>query len=569
LKKFVVISMFLIFGFRSNAQKFQLKLNGNDSIETKTIDSLFYIKTHKNLKSIDEEVVLTSKKLSQLGFIENKIVDNQKINDSVFTAKIILGQKIKFVHINLKNNTILKELLFLDKSKDTLILLYPEIESFLDQKVNQLEKKGFSLAKLKLINIRKKKQIIYADLELETNKKRKLNAVVIKYLDEKQRSSFPKGYLAQINRKFRNRTFNQSIVKDIHDDFDKFGFVNQIKYPEILFTKDTTQVYVYLEKKKSNTFDGFVGFSNGQNNKVIFNGYLDVTLENTLRAGEQFSLYWKSDGKNQKTFKTGIEVPYLFKSPLGIKAQINIFKQDSTFQNTKTNLDLGYFINYNTRVYVGYQTTESSDIQNANTSKLRDYKNDFVTTSLEYMKFDPDNFMFSKKTSLMLTLGAGKRASNSLLEITPSSNQNYINLNLMNNFYFNKKNDFNLRFQSFFLQSNSYIINELYRFGGTNSIRGFAENSLQASSVALILTEYRYFLTSKLCLHSILDYSLYIDQTIEKLTKKTEELLGIGLGIKLQTKNGLFNFAIANGSAKNQKAQFSNTIIHICYNVKF
>jgi hypothetical protein len=561
--------MFLIFGLQSNAQNFQLKLIGNDAIETKTIDSLSYNKTHKNLKSIDDEVVLTSKKLSQLGFIENKIAEKQKTNDSIFTAKISLGQKTKFIHINLGKNAILKELIFLDKPKDTLILPYPEIESFLDQKVNQLEKKGFSLAKLKLTNIQKKKQIIYADLELETDKKRKLNAVVIKYLDEKQKNSFPKGYLAQINRKFRNRTFNQSIVKDIHDDFDKFGFVNQIKYPEILFTKDTTQVYVYLEKRKSNTFDGFVGFSNGENKKIVFNGYLDVTLENTLRAGEQFSLYWKSDGQNQKTFRAGIEVPYLFKSPLGIKAQINIFKQDSTFQNTKTSLDLGYFINYNTRVYLGYQTTESSDIQNANTSKLRDYKNDFVTASLEYMKFDPDNFMFSKKTSLMLSLGSGKRASNSLLEITPSSNQNYINLNLMNNFYFNKNNSFNVRFQSFFLKSDSYIINELYRFGGINSIRGFAENSLQASFVTSILTEYRYFLSSKLCVHSIFDYSFYNDQTLEKSSKKTEELLGIGLGIKLQTKNGLFNFAIANGSAKNQKAQFSNTIIHICYNVKF
>jgi hypothetical protein len=406
-------------------------------------------------------------------------------------------------------------------------------------------------------------------LELETDKKRKLSAIVIKYLDEKQKNSFPKGYLSQINRKFRNRIFNQSIVKEIHDDFDKFGFVNQIKYPEILFSKDTTQVYVYLEKRKSNTFDGFVGFSNGENNKIIFNGYLDVTLENTLRTGEQFSLYWKSDGQNQTTFKAGIEMPYVFKTPLGIKAQINIFKQDSTFQNTKTSIDLGYFLKYNTRVYLGYQTTESSDIQNANTSKLRDYKNDFVTTSLEYTKFDADNFMFPKKTTLMFALGAGKRASNSLLETTPSSNQSYINLNLMNNFYFNKKNCFNIRSQNFFLQSDSYIVNELYRFGGINSIRGFAENSLQANFATLILTEYRYNIAPKLCVHTIFDYLFYNDQTLEKSNKKAGELLGIGLGIKVQTKNGLLNFALANGSAKSQKIQFYNTIIHICYNVKF
>jgi hypothetical protein len=65
-----------------------------------------------------------------------------------------------------------------------------------------------------------------------------------------KKNSFPEGHLKQINRKYKNSTFNQEVVRKIHDDFDKFGFVNQIKKPEILFTKDTTKVYVYLEKKK-------------------------------------------------------------------------------------------------------------------------------------------------------------------------------------------------------------------------------------------------------------------------------------------------------------------------------
>ncbi|WP_232758726.1 hypothetical protein [Flavobacterium sp. ALD4] len=46
-----------------------------------------------------------------------------------------------------------------------------------------------------------------------------------------------------------------------------------------------------MEKRKSNTFDGFIGFNNNENKKITFNGYLDVTLENTLQVGEQFSLY--------------------------------------------------------------------------------------------------------------------------------------------------------------------------------------------------------------------------------------------------------------------------------------
>ncbi len=524
-----------------------------------------YIPKHTNLKSITDEINIVSEKLAKKGYIENQLLENTKENDSSYIAKFSLGERIKSIHIYIGRNPALNKLIALDKIKDTLTLPYEEIEPFLNSTLQKLEQKGYALAKVKLINIQKKNNSLYADLQFESNQQRKLNSIVVKYEESNKKNSFPEGHLRQINRKYHNITFNQDIVRKIHDDFDKYGFVNQIKNPEILFTKDTTKVYVYLEKRKSNTFDGFIGFSNNESNKLVFNGYLDLTLENTLRAGEQFSLYWKSDGNNQKTFKTSIDLPYLFKSPMGMKAQIYIFKQDSIFQNTKTSIDLGYFMDYNTRIYVGYQSTESSDIQNTNSSTISDYNNSFLTANLEYSKFDFINSTFPKKTNLSITIGLGKRKTTDLTETAGTSKQTYININAMHNFYLNKKNCFNINYQNYFLKSDTYIINELYRFGGINSIRGFAENSLQANFMTAIITEYRYIISPDLYLHSIIDYGYYQDDSINY----KGNLLGFGLGLGVQTKNGLLKLVIANGSTKTQQIKFYNTIITICYNVKF
>jgi hypothetical protein len=49
----------------------------------------------------------------------------------------------------------------------------------------------------------------------------------------------------------------------------------------------------------------------------------------------------------------------------------------------------------------------------------------------------------------------------------------------------------------------------------------------------------------------------------------TQNLFGLGLGLGLQTSNGLFKLSMANGRAKNQEFKFTNTIIHVSYNVKF
>jgi len=566
-----------------------LQLLGSTASENKIIDSLSYNSKHTNAKSISDEITIISEKLSKIGFIENQLLENIKENDSSYIAKFNLGERIKSIHIYIGrkiltpalskgegvetamdyNNTLIKDLIGLKKTKDTLVLPYGETEPFLNQTLQKLERKGFSLAKLKLVNIQKHENTLYAELQFETDQQRQLNEIVIKYNDGNKKNNFPEGHLAQINRKYRNSTFNQEIVRKINDDFEKFRFVSQVKYPEILFTKDTTKVYVYLEKRKSNTFDGFIGFSTTENSKLTFNGYLDLTLENTLHIGEQFSLYWKSDGNKQKSFKAGIEIPYLFKSPIGLKAQINIFKQDSTYQNTKTAIDLGYFIDYNTRIYLGYQSTESSDIQNTNNTMISDYKNAYITSNLEYSKFDSVNPIFLKKTTISFTAGIGKRTTGSLPETVGSDKQFYINLNAMYHFYLNKKNSINISSQNFYLHSDSYIINELYRFGGINSIRGFAENSLQANFSTTIISEYRYLLSPSLYLHSIIDYGYFRDHSSKEKNNYRGDLLGVGLGFGLQTKNGLLKVAFANGSSKNKEVKFYNTIIHICYNVKF
>jgi hypothetical protein len=577
--------LFSLFGWNCSAQNFHLRLIGSSDSENKVLDSLQYNSTHKNTKSITDEINLTSERLTKIGFIENRILENTKENDSSYIAKFSLGEKIKSIHIYIgrkiltpalsegdgaetrmdNNNVVIKDLISLDKTKDSIILPYGEIETFLNQTLQKLEQKGFALAKLKLINIQKKNNSLYADLQFESGQQRQLNSIVVKFAESNKKNSFPEGHLTQMNRKYQNSPFSQNIVRKIHDDFEKFGFVSQIKYPEILFTKDSTKVYVYLEKRKSNNFDGFIGFTNNENSKLVFSGYLDLTLENALKAGEQFSLNWKSDGNNQKTFKASIDLPYLFKSPIGMKAQIYIFKQDSIFQNTKTAIDLGYFVNYNTRIYLGYQSTESSDIQNTNNSNISDYNNSFLTSNLEYTKFDAENLTFPKKANLSITLGTGKRTTNGLAETSGSNKQAYINISAMHNFYLNKKNCININYQNYFLKSDTYIINELYRFGGINSIRGFAENSLQANFMTAVITEYRYIVSRELFAHSILDYGYYQDNN----SNHKDNLLGLGLGIGLQTKNGLLKISLANGSTNTQKIKFGSTIVNLCYNVVF
>ena len=558
----------MIFGQNSSAQNLYLQITGSSTSETKIIDSISYIRKHKNTKSVQDEISDISSKLSKIGYIDNNLSDFSKANDSSYVTKLNLGKKLKFIHIYIGNDELLNNIITLTKKNNSIELPYSDIDLFLKETIQKLEQKGYALATLKLTNIRRDKNNLYTNLKLESSKKRKLNSIIIQYSDNTQSNKFPKGHLTQVNKKYQNSIFNQKTVEEIYSEFNKFGFVNQIKHPEILFTNDTTKVFVYLEKKNSNSFDGFLGFSNDVNSKLTLNGYLDVKLENILAVGEQLSIFWKSDGNDQKTFNAQIEIPYLLKTPIGLKAQIQLFRQDTTFQNTKTAIDLSYFATYNTRFYLGYQSTESSDIQNSNNSSITDFNSSYITSSFEYTKLDSDNITFPIKSKFFTSVGIGKRDSNIVFE-NSENKQFFANIQAMHNIYLNKKNSINLNSQNYYLRSNNYIINELLRFGGFKSVRGFTENSLQAYFTTSILTEYRYALSSNLYIHSILDYCFYKDKTGLEISDKTQTLIGAGLGIGLQTKNGLLKLAAANGTAQNQQFKISNSIIHISFNVKF
>lgn len=523
-------------------------------METKIIDSISYKKIHENVKSIEDETKNLSATLSKKGYLENRELGNLKINDSTFVFSFSVGTKTNTIYIHTKSLTANeKELLGIDK--DTIILTPGDVEDFMTANIRALEKKGYSLSNIQLVDLSPSGSIINASLKIKTEKKRTLDAIVIEGYKK-----FPEGIRRNIAKQYRKKTFNQDNLQRVYNDFNSIRFVRQTRYPEILFKQDTTKVYVYLEKAKSNSFDGFIGFSNDDDSNVVFTGYVDLLLSNVLNTGERFNLYWKSDGNKQTTFNAGLELPYIFKSPIGIKANLKIFKQDSTFQNTATDINVGYYFSYNSKLYVGHQQTQSVDIQNLNSSTISDFSNSFWTTSYEYTDFNVDDFLFPEKTALVIKSGIGKRDGK-----TSDSDQYFTQLNLSYNLYLNKRNIINLKTQAYYLESDDYIINELYRFGGINSIRGFNENSLQGNMYVALLSEYRFVLAPNMYVHSITDYGYYQDET----SNIKNNLLGLGFGFGLLTKTGLFNIIYANGSTKDQTIKLSNSIVHLSFKTNF
>ena len=129
----------------------------------------------------------------------------------------------------------------------------------------------------------------------------------------------------------------------------------------------------------------------------------------------------------------------------------------------------------------------------------------------------------------------------------------------------NNRNFFYVNNTSEALLSDKYLTNEKFRLGGIQSIRGFNENSLEATLYSTINTEYRYILSRNSYVHSIIDFTYLQDE----LTQTDVKLYGFGLGLGIRSKSGLLKINYAVGKTDNSSIKLSESKVHISLSTSF
>ncbi|SFZ89271.1 Outer membrane translocation and assembly module TamA [Flaviramulus basaltis] len=553
---FLYLIICILFSTKLFCQSLHLKIQGKTIYETRIIDSLNYLNTHKNYKSINNEVDSIQKALYKKGFIENELKFLRKINDSTFSAEFYLKKKFNTIYIYYKKTEVdasIIEMISKDIFDDYFKLNFSEIENTLTFINSKISEKGRPFSKLYLSNIRiRDNSNIEGSLIIEsTQQKRSINNIVVKGYEK-----FPQSYLKHYLKIKPKQIFDLNKIKNKINQLNNLIFAKEIKSPEVLFSKDSTTLYLYLEKTKSNAFDGFLGFgTNEVTSKLEFDGYLNLNLVNNLNFGESFRLLYKSDENDQKTFEVDVSLPYLFKSPIGADFLLRIFKRDSSFTTTNQSAKLHYQINSKHKIYAGIIATESNNLLRENfNSTISNYKTQYLTIAYQFLKPQFYNVLFPTKSKLYFETGfGGRKTSNS------TERQNQITIDAFNIFNLNQKNSIYFRINGANLISDTYFENELLRFGGINSIRGFEENSLFSNLYGLVNTEYRFQLNNAIYIHSIIDAAYFEN----KIINTKEKLYGYGFGFGILTKAGLFKFNYANGKNENIKFKLSNSKIHL------
>ncbi len=482
-------------------------------------------------------------------------VERLKKKDSFnYEVKIESGSKIKFIKFSniegLSEN--FKEYIYnLLDSKGRIE--FEGSKKFLNNLSLFMSANGYPFSKINIVNvIQLDSNLISADLYIELGQKRKIDKIVIKGYENFPIKFFK--YFLNINK---NVDLDLDNIRKKSANINNLLFVKNTKDPEVLFTDDSTIVYFYLKKTKKNSFDGFLGFNSDENtSKLDLQGNLNLNVVNAFNSGEEINIRYVSENSEDKLFYSNLEVPYLLSSPISVGLTLNIFKKDSTFSTNSAGINLHSEFR-KIKFGLGYEKINSSAyIQNENTQDFDLRKlNFFISRS----QIDYTNILYQKKLEFFYNYSQGEKTQG----IVTSHNTH--ELKLLKKFNFSEKL---LNISSFYyskMNSKNLVTNELFRFGGINSIRGFLEGSIYANEYFVTNFDLIFLLNKSTAIFSLFDFSKYNNINLNL----DEKIYSAGLGIKTVSNQSTTTIFFASGNTWGKKLNIEDAKISISFKTFF
>ena len=530
------------------SQEYKLNYIGSNTTENK----IKSFETYKDLVLEIEDSLISLKKTGNI----NAIVKSFLMIDSLnFNVEIEKNQKIKYLQVinEAKFDELVKSILSSYKSEEGLIKI-DETDIIVREISKKLSKEGFPFAKVSFKNHDlSQSSVIRSNLNIDYGSRRYLDKIIVKGYED-----FPDNFTKNIFKINKNRFFDIDKATKQSKLIDNTNFARNIKEPEILFTNDSTSLYLYLEKIRRNSFDGFISFDSEENSgKINIQGYAKISLNNTFNTGEKINFDFKSQKNQDRSLNSNFIFPYFLSSPFNLKYSLNLIQKDSSYTSNENSIDLELNLN-KVKVGIGFQKNESySDSQ---IEFVENFNSKLYNVSFEYFIPDSDDKLISEKFKLLIKYGSGKK-----IQLNNESHLNKFKLELFKKFNFSSRFKLQSSFVREKINSKNLVNNELIRFGGSESIRGFDDNSIFADGYTLLATNLNFYLNDTIYIYGIFDLANYTNSILDL----DQDIYSGGIGFSTLTENGVISINYSKGNNWGNSFNLKNAKINVIFTTFF
>ena len=444
--------------------------------------------------------------------------------------------------------------------------------------LTEAENQGFPFATVGLDSIRLDGNAIAGRVVLKRGR-----AVVFDSLQIVGNTKTKKRFLTKYLQLFPGQPFSQQRVDAAAQLLRQLPYVKLRAEPEVRFALGRARVYLLLDERPSNQFDAIVGIlpnANASQTGVQFTGDVTINLRNIKGGGKQVGLQWRKTDALSQLLDVQYVHPNFFGTPFEVAASFNLYKQTDAFLTLRPRVQVSYPTARAGRVSFFFEQRSSyllyDSITYANFTRLpENIDSQFNSYGLNYTWNSLDDLYFPHRGYLLTGQGAvGTKtiSRNSSLKdefyngVGLRSTQYALSLRAERYFPVQKAGVLLLRLRGESLQNPQLFINDLYRLGGLNSLRGFNENQFYTSTYAVATAEFRQFIGPDSYAFLFADQA-YLRRDLANPT--ANQPTGLGAGLSFRTPAGLFQFVYSVGRANGQGFDVKSSKIHFGLTSRF
>ncbi len=443
-----------------------------------------------------------------------------------------------------------------------LILTQQDFEVAINGVLNHFEENGYPFAK-----------VIINSVNLSKDPVEEKNSAIIKIM-------FEKGSLSRIDRvEVRGNTFtdenviirelrlsegelySQKRINEFPKRINRLRFFDPVPLPQYYInSKGEGVLVIEVKEKQTNNFDGIVGYIPGtkENEKGYLTGLVNISLRNLFGTGRAAALRWNKYDRNSQELELKYLEPWLLKFPFNISFNLYQRIQDTTYVQRKFNGEIEYLAteDISASLVVG---TESVIPTERTVPVFTVFNSSTLTTGLNFKidtRDDPyapteglffiNSYSFSRKT----INGPPQFITQ---QVTTKLDLQRIAFDFDIFFQLLSKQILALSVNGRELRGPSFENSDLFRLGGTSTLRGYREDQFLGSRILWTNFEYRFLLTRRTFAFAFFDTGYYLrNAEPERNILKSEDFLyGYGLGLNLETALGVLavSFALGEGDS--------------------
>lgn len=437
-----------------------------------------------------------------------------------------------------------------------------EIETSISSLLTDFENRGFPFAAVKIQSVHFYDDSVsgdhYADIYivLEEGRKSRIDKI------EVSGNTSTKDYV--VTRELRidsGEEYSQQKIENLPRRLNKLRYFEPVPVPQFYIDSQNNGVLlVNVKERNTNNFDGIIGYipPAKDNESGYVTGLVNVTLRNIFGTGRAAAVRWQKITRESQELELKYLEPWLFGYPFNLNADLFQRIQDTTYVQRRLGGALEFLATEDISASAFISTEEIIPTERTipvftvyNSSSLTtglalriDFRNDPIAST--------SGFLF--ETSYSFT---NKEINGPAEYITPETETD-INLQRVTigfgAFYeIFVRNVIAVSVNGKELTGPFFEQSDLWRFGGTRTVRGYREEQFLASRIAWANLEYRLMLTQRSYAFLFFDAGYYfLDAVPEKGIAKLEDyIFGYGLGITFETAIGLLgvSFALAQGDS--------------------